>query len=146
MAENEEKRRESPDREIKENPTLAGYISELKEDTVLTVGNIREKSLTVSAIRSKWLAYLFKERENLQRAQKVRRQIIEKKSASTQSSALRLKSDEKLAESDEKVKRLDQLIKMTKENIDYIEKAQNVLADFVWNIKNAVEILKMERV
>lgn len=129
--------------ELKDNSDLNKYMEELTTDVNLTMNNIREKSLNVSTIRAKWLGYLVKERENLSRIKDVRATII-KKNADTQASALRLKSEDKLAETDEKLQKLSVLQKNTEANLDYIERALNILNDFSWQIRNLVEVLKLE--
>lgn len=129
--------------ELIDNKELNKYMDELATDVNLTMNNIREKSLTVSTIRSKWLGYLFKERENLSRIKDVRSAIL-KKNADSSTSALRLKSEDKLAEGDEKLQKLAVLQKNTEANLDYIERALNILNDFSWQIRNLVEVLKLE--
>lgn len=129
--------------ELKDNSDLNKYMEELTTDVNLNMNNIREKSLNVSTIRAKWLGYLVKERENLSRIKDVRAAIL-KKNADSQTSALRLKSEDKLAETDDKLQKLSVLQKNVEANLDYIERALNILNDFSWQIRNLVEVLKLE--
>ena len=62
--------------EIKSNKELSRYIKELEEDVQLSVANLREKSLTCSSIRAKWLAYYYKEKENLTRIKNTKAKIL----------------------------------------------------------------------
>lgn len=59
-------------------------------------------------------------------------------------SLLRMKSEDKMSENDDKVKKLNELQKSTQDCIDYIERALNILNSFGFNIKNALEALKLE--
>lgn len=51
--------------EIKSNQILSNYIRELNNDVKLSISNLREKSLTCSAIWAKWISYLFLEKDNM---------------------------------------------------------------------------------
>ena len=55
-----------------------------------------------------------------------------------------MKSEEKLVENDENIKKLNVLFKNTQDCIDYIERALNILNSFGFNIKNAIETLKLQ--
>lgn len=130
--------------ELKENDVLSNYIKELASDIKLTQYNIREKSLMSSSIWAKWLSYLYKEKENLQRITDVKQKILKKKTASKPGdSVLRMKSEDKLAENDETIKKLNLLYKKTQSNIDYITQALNILQSFGFSIKNCIEIFKL---
>lgn len=132
--------------EIKENDILAQYIKELKEDTTLTQFNLKEKALMCSSIWSKWLSYLYKEKENLSRISDTKQKILHNKISNNNAnntSVLRLKSEDKLAENDETLKKLNDLYKKTQTNIDFIERALNILQNFTFSIKNSIEILKL---
>ena len=141
MEEKVEKRRV----EIKTNSTLSNYVKELQEDVKLSEYNLREKSLMCSSIWAKWTSYLFLEKENLQRIAETKQKIIKKKMAQNkmQDTVLRMKSEDKLSENDENVKRLNVLSKQTQDNIDFIERSLNILANFGFSIKNSVEVLKL---
>lgn len=133
-------------KEIRDNQLLKDYIAEFSEDVKLTTFNLKEKSLMSSSIWAKWLAYLFHEKENLARIAKLKQQIIQKKSSenSMTDSVLRLKSQEKLAESDENIKKLNILNKKTQDCIDYLERALTILANFGFQIKNTTDIMKLQ--
>lgn len=118
--------------EIKTNKELAKYIAELDDDVKLTIANLREKSLTCSSIRAKWLSYYYKEKENLSRIKTTKAKIIKQKLESNKvtDSVLRLKSEEAIAKNDETVQKLNKLSEVTQTNIEYIERAMDILANF----------------
>lgn len=130
--------------QIKENKDLQKYINEFNKDVEVSIGNLREKSLMMSALRAKWLSYYMKEKENYQRIVSMKSEIIKSKADKSNSSVLKLKSEEAIANSDERVKKLNILQNKTKENLDYLERAMNILNDMVWQIKNTINILQLE--
>jgi len=83
---------------ISTNSNLDKYVKELNEDVKLSEYNLREKSMTCSSLWSKWLSYLFMERDNLSRITEAKKKILKKKMASNknQDSVLRMKSEDKL--------------------------------------------------
>ena len=58
-------------------------------------------------------------------------------------SVLRMKSEDKLIENDATLQKLNSLSKMTQDNIDYIERALNILANFGFSVKNVTDIVKL---
>ena len=127
--------------------SLEAYKKEFNEDVDISVSNIREKSMLVSSIRSKWLMYLFKEKENLDKICQKRKQILDEKlkESGKDVSMIRIKKEELAAKSSAAIKMLDEYEKNTRTCIDYIEYCMNILNDFNFQIKNAVDLLKLER-
>ena len=136
---------EHKESEIKTNSLLAKYIKELADDVQLTQYNLREKSLMASSYWAKWLSYLYKEKENLQRISDAKQKILKKKMSENKmsDSVLRIKSEDKLNENDETLKKLALLHKTTQTNIDYITQALNIFQSFGFSIKNCIDIYKM---
>ena len=132
--------------EIKNNDVLNQYIKELNDDVKLSEYNLREKSMTCSSLWAKWLSYLFVEKENLQRISDTKQKILKKKMAQVkaQDSVLRMKSEEKLSENDENMKKLNLLREQTQSNIDFIERALGIFANFGFQIKNTTDVLKLQ--
>ncbi len=143
MEESEEKKL----REFHDNQDLNDYNRELNDDMKVTKMNIREKSLMVSSLRVKWLNYYFKEKENLQRIKKAKDKIIKSKlgNNSLSNSVLKMKSEDVLSGNDEQVKKLNEMSERVKTNIEFLERAMNILNDFGFSIKNSIDILKLER-
>ena len=133
-------------KEILNNPDMNRYIRELRDDMTLTHTNLKEKSLTVSAIRTKWLNYYFLEKNNLKRIKAKREQIVKAKLGSgVGKSVLPLKNTDIISQEDENVKKLDAMSEIVRNNIDFLERAMNILNDFPFTIKNSIDILKLER-
>ena len=94
---------------ITTNKELAKYIAEFENDVKITDYNIREKSMTTSAIWAKWLSYLYHEKENLDKIQETKQKILSKKMSENKNSdsVLRLKSEEKILSTDDNIKKLN---------------------------------------
>lgn len=133
---------------IRDNQELNKMIQEFNSDVELNIRNIRDKAFLVSTIRAKWLAKFFKEKENLARINKAKTKIMQKKvsESSTQSSVLRLKTESKISENDETIQKLNDMAKATQENIDFIERAFSILDGFNWQIRDTIELLKLQGV
>lgn len=131
--------------EILTNGQLASYIREFNEDVKLSLHTLREKSLMCSSIWAKWLQYLYKEKENLQRISDTKKKVMQRKMSESKNvdSILRLKNEDKIMESDETMRKLTMLGKNTQTNIEYIERALGVLQNFGFQIKNCIEVYKL---
>ena len=134
--------------ELKDNSELNSLMKEFSEDVELNIQNIRDKAFLVSTIRSKWLARYFKEKENLERIKKAKAKLLQKKLGDnkTQESILRLKNETAIAQNDETIQKLNTMAKITQDNIEFIERGFSILDNFGFQIKNVVEILKLQNV
>lgn len=129
------------------NRFIKAYSEELSSDLNLDVMNIREKSLLVSSMRSKWLIYYFKEKENLDKLKAKKKDLLEGRmqADNTNLSLLALKREESIINNDETFKRLNILIDECTKCIDFLERAMLILNDFGFSVKNAIEIIKLEQ-
>ena len=127
------------------NDILQLYAKELVEDVKISNVNLREKSLTTSSIRAKWLNYLFTEQHNLKRAKEYKETILKSKTSNPKNttSILPMKNEDIIANGDERISKLNKLIETTKENINYLENVLNILNDLGFTIKNAIEAQKL---
>lgn len=125
---------------------VLSYKSELDEDVKLTKQNLLEKSLMVSGIRTKWLGYYFNEKSILERIKKGREKLLRELNGSSPSySDLKMKSNDILTKKDPGLQKLDKLLKINRDNVDFIERAMNILSDMIWQIRTSVEQVKLER-
>lgn len=128
-----------------DNEDLNNYTKELNEDMKITKMNIHEKSLMVSSLRVKWLNYYFKEKENFQRIKKAKDTILKSKIGNNNNSILKMKSEDIISENDKRIKKLNILYERVKTNIDFLERAMNILNDFGFQIKNCIDLYKLEK-
>lgn len=131
--------------EIQTNNILTKYIAEFNDDIKLSIDNLREKALLTSSIWAKWLAYLYVEKDNMNRIIESKSIILKKKIGENKNtdSVLRMKSENKIIENNETIQKLNKAAKITQDNIDYIERALNILQNFGFQIKNVTEVLKL---
>jgi len=130
------------------NNMINTYYDELKEDLTITIANIRERAFLVSSTRSKWLMYLFKEKENLNKVKTKKKEIVASKlatsSSTTNNSLLRLKDEDKLENSDV-IKKLNTLARQCQEVVDFLEYVLSIMNDYGFTIKNTIDLLKLEQ-
>ena len=125
----------------KETPAIQ-YSDELKEDLNLTLSNLREKSLTTSSMKAKWVGYMAKEKEALQRLSSLRadyqRTLLAKNKGGNAFDKLKTANQD-----DETLKKIDATRKNVELSLEIIMQAITALSEFGYNIKNAIEVIKL---
>ena len=132
--------RDSNNTEAKESPAIQ-YSRELKDDLNLTLANLREKSLTTSSMKAKWVGYMAKEKEALQRLNSIRAEYQKSLVAKAKGNAFdKLKTAN---QEDETLKKIDATRKNIELSLEVIAQAISSLSEFGYNIKNAIEVIKL---
>ena len=94
------------------------YSNELKEDLKLSLSNLREKSLTTSSMKAKWIGYMAKEKEALSKLMSLRgeyqRKVLAQNKTGNAFDKLRTANTE-----DDTLKKID----ATRKNIEQIGRA-----------------------
>ena len=118
------------------------YSNELKEDLELSLSNIREKSLTTSSMKAKWVGYMAKEKEALQKLVSLRaeyqKNLLAKNKGNNAFDKLKTAAQE-----DETLKKIDATRKNIELSLEVIAQAITSLSEFSYNIKNAIEVIKL---
>jgi len=128
------------DIEAKESPAIQ-YSRELKDDLNLTLANLREKSLTTSSMKAKWVGYMAKEKEALQKLNSIRSEYQKSLVAKAKGNAFdKLKTAN---QEDETLKKIDATRKNIELSLEVIAQAISSLSEFGYNIKNAIEVIKL---
>lgn len=126
--------------DVKESPAIQ-YSRELKDDLNLTLANLREKSLTTSSMKAKWVGYMAKEKEALQKLNSIRSEYQKTLAAKAKGNAFdKLKT---VNQEDETLKKIDQTRKNIELSLEVIAQAISSLSEFGYNIKNAIEVIKL---
>ena len=126
--------------DTKESPAIQ-YTKELKDDLNLTLSNLREKSLTTSSMKAKWVGYMAKEKEALQKLSSIRAEYQKTLAAKAKGNAFdKLKT---VNQDDETLKKIDQTRKGIELSLEVIAQAISSLSEFGYNIKNAIEVIKL---
>ena len=125
--------------ENKESPAIQ-YSRELKEDLNLTLSNLREKSLTTSSMKAKWIGYMAKEKEALQKLSSIRSEYQKTLAASKGNAFDKLKT---VAQEDDTLKKIDATRRNIDLSLEVIAHAISALSEFGYNIKNAIDVIKL---
>ena len=118
------------------------YSNELKEDLKLTISNLREKALTTSSMKAKWIGYMAKEKDALSRLLSIRSEYQK----SLLSNAKGGNAFDKLKQAnteDATLKKIDSTRKNIELSLEVISQAITALGEFGYNIKNTIDVMKL---
>ena len=124
-------------------PPAILYSNELKEDLKLTMSNLREKALTTSSMKAKWVGYMAKEKDALQRLLAIRsdyQRTLLAKNKGVGNAFDKLKNS---TQEDETLKKIDMTRKNIELSLEVIAQAITSLTEFGYNIKNSIEVIKL---
>lgn len=134
-----------------DNELLTKLGKELMEDIHVNLMNVRDKSMLVSTIRTKWVMKFFREKEQLVKLKAAKEKMIKKGvselhiSDSTSRTMSKLRIEEKVESEDATIKRLNSLISKQSEVLQFMEYALNIVADFNFTVKHALDAIKLEQ-
>jgi anion-transporting ArsA/GET3 family ATPase len=137
---------------------LEEYMKEFEEDMKLNDGNIHEKTLLRSSIAAKWCRFGYEEErykkkilESLDELkEKISQKLYEKKKTEVINQTMKdnmIKIEvEKLIKSTSQYQKISEDLKMQDEIIRFIMEAKQIISQFGFDLKNAIEILKLENI
>lgn len=134
-----------------DNKLLEVLGKELMDDINVNIMNVRDKALTTSTIRAKWVMKYFKEKEQLRKLNNKKKEMIEHAIDKVQSSNIsarsmsRIRLEEKIMEGSDKIKKINTLIQHQAEVIQFMEYALNIVSDFNFTVKHALDAIKLEQ-
>lgn len=138
---------------------LEDYMQEASSDLKLTEMNIKEKSLMRSSLGAKWCRYKFEEEkyikvlknniENLR--EEIKKKLYEKQNISiTSADANRQRlinmDAEKVLIKTKEYQEYKKEIDNQEDIIRLIDETQKLISQFGYDIKNALEVLKLENI
>jgi len=126
---------------------LEKYIKELEVDVVLDELNLKEAALMLPAKKAKWVSRLIIEKNNLNGMYKKREEALKTAvSEIREESSIRLTTPtlEKAAERHPLVASIDQEINLQKHIVDFLERVDKTMHSISFDVKNLVELIKME--
>lgn len=129
-----------------DNNLFDRYLTEAQDDLDIDDLTIHEKQLRLPSQKHKWVGRLIRhkiERDNLkkQREDLIDYFVHEGRQSSVQISAKGLRQ---LAERDDKVNTINQEIKYLDNLIEYLERLEKVFSQTTFDIKNIIDIKKLE--
>jgi len=125
------------------------FTEELKEDTKLDELNLLQKQLMLPAIKHKWVARLIDQKRilnNLIRKKKLTKVAVISTLEEQNSipPGMPKASLEKKIDSSDAIQKIDQEIEETELAIEYLEKVEQVLRSMTYDIKNIIDINRLE--
>jgi hypothetical protein len=122
---------------------------ELQEDTKVDELNLLQKQLTLPAIKHKWVSRLIEQKRylnNLQRKKKLAKTIVLSSLSENNNipPGLPKAALEKKIENSESIQKIDQDIEETSLLIEYLEKVEGIFRSMTYDIKNIIDITRLE--
>jgi hypothetical protein len=121
---------------------------EINSDLVLDRINLLEKQLMLPAIKHKWVARLIDQKRlksSLETKKKhLKADVLKTLQDSGIPSNLPKAALDRKIESSDSILKIDEQIKETEIIIEYLEKVENICRSLTYDIKNAVDLEKLE--
>jgi hypothetical protein len=121
---------------------------EIEEDLKLDRLNLLEKQMMLPAIKHKWVSRLIqnkRHKNHLETSKKILKNDVLKKIEENgiPKNLPKIALDKKI-ESTDSILKIEEQIKETEIIIEYLEKVENICRSLTYDIKNAVELEKLE--
>jgi hypothetical protein len=126
---------------------LEQYIDELTKDVEIDEFSLKECQMKLPAIKHKWVGRLIRHKRDLHRAHGSRRELVKvvvEKIKDSQEFAMTTPAAEKLAAKHEPIIKIDDDIRDLELVIEFLDKCEKIFHSMSFDIKNLVEIIKME--
>jgi len=126
---------------------LDAYIKELEEDLKIDELYLKEYALKLPGIKHKWAGRLIRHKleiSNLKKDKDKLKATLVKKLNETSPVKLTMPVLEKTAESASEIKDFDARIKELELVVELLEKAEKTLSSTSYDVKNILEIIKLE--
>ena len=127
---------------------LRKYIDEIGQDLVLDDFNLKEAQMRLPARKHFWVARLMDakiKRNSLFRDKKKIKKELVKKVIADSPVRISQSAAESAAERHESIDSLNKGIAEQDAIIEYLEKVEKILSNMHWEIKNIIDINKMEQ-
>ena len=127
---------------------LRKYINEIGQDLVLDDFNLKEAQMRLPARKHFWVARLMEakiKRNSLIRDKKKIKKELVKKVITDSPVRISQSAAESAAERHESIDSLNKGIAEQDTIIEYLEKVEKIMGNMHWEIKNIIDINKMEQ-
>lgn len=127
--------------------TLDNYIEELKVDTRVDAFNLKDVQMALPAIKHKWAGRLIRAKQDilkLETERKKKKESLIKRLQEQSPITLSEVAAGKTIECHELLSEIDNKIKEFKLVIELLEETKKTLSAMTFDIKNIVEIIKLE--
>jgi hypothetical protein len=127
---------------------LEDYSKQIDEELKIDEFNIKEASMKAPARKHYWVSRLIFHKKNLLKLEQdkiltiktVSKQIMERSPVN-----LTQQTVEKTAQNHENIKKFDYQIKEEKNIIEFLEKVEKIYTSITYDIKNIIEVIKLEQ-
>lgn len=123
------------------------YVKELEQDVTIDELNLKEAALMLPAKKAKWVSRLMIEKNNYNGLYKKKDEIIKKVIEEIRAeSGVRLTTPtlERAAEKHPEIIKINEEIAIHKNVIDFLERVEKTMQSIGFDIKNLIELIKME--
>jgi hypothetical protein len=127
---------------------LKRYREEINKDLYMDDFNIKDVQLKLPSRKHFWVARHIDakiELNNLQKQKKKLKKNIVTKIINESPIKVTIQSAEIAAESTEEIQKINDLIKEYEIIIEYLEKVEKIMQSMHWEVKNIIEINKLEQ-
>jgi hypothetical protein len=122
---------------------LEKYMSEFEDDVKLNMSNVKDKSLLITSIQSKWIRYYFTEK-TLNQKLKDAKVEYSKQHGNKIEFKQTLPGMSQPTEIDIKLVKLNNELKTSEMCLDFMEKSMAVLDKFNFQVKNIIDLVRLE--
>ena len=123
------------------------YIVELEKDVKLDQFSIRDCQMKLPAYKHKWVGRLMRHKQEVvklnQRKQQLRKTVVSKIQENTTYKVSK-PAAEKAAGSHESIIEISNKIDELNVVIEFLEKSERILSSMTYDIKNLIEIMRLE--
>jgi hypothetical protein len=123
------------------------YQLEVAEDTKIDDFNLKEKQMELPTIKHKWVARLIVQKNEVSRLRSARAIALEKIKTKVRETSVVTLSERAVsmqAEKSDIINKIDDLINQNNNLVLYLEKVEKILSQTTFDVKNVIDIRKLE--
>jgi len=126
---------------------LEKYSEELKNDLQLDEINVKDKSLMTPSIKHKWVKRLIDAKIELNRQDITKSKIIDElntKITNESNVSLSPITIRKAVENTETYRKIEESIEDQKVLVEYLEKIEKIVTSLTYDLKNVIDVIRLE--
>jgi hypothetical protein len=117
------------------------------KDVDLDEFNLKDVQMKLPALKHKWVGRLIRAKGELERLRSARDNVVKQVAQEVIDTAtyqVNLATAQKAAEKHASVKSIDESIKENRLIVDFLEKGERIFSGMSFDIKNIIEVMKLE--
>lgn len=123
---------------------LNNYINEFDDDVKINMTNVKDKSMMITSIQSKWIRYYFAEKTLNQKLKDAKVEYSKQHANKIDFKSQLPGMSSQMSEADQKLVKLNNEIRTSEMCLDFMEKSMAVLDKINFQIKNVIDLVKLE--